>query len=967
MPSTSPKPNLGKSTALTKSQATVARLAAIVPTLTTEFSPVTVYQPAIEETLLSTVSTTGGIGTPGTTDMGAFYGVWVAPDLLGNGQDYFVQVECFGAGGGAGGGNISGGGGGGGGGAYSSEPSYPITPGQQYTYVVGFPGTGGLNTPTNPGVFNVPGSAGTTGGTTIFDTAGLGLAGGVVANGGQGGDQTATGIGGSGGVISNNTISFAGGAGGTNASGNGSDNPIALAKTNAMFVGNTKNANIIKAWYIFNDGPDSTFEFNDSSTFQNTATVTTSSSGINILQGNAPAQVPAYTTSAGSGQPNPTRAGCSSLWNGKVNSVYAGYSQSPTFTFAGTKLTVSCWLQCDPTGTWGNNAANSTATVCANSKNYWTFNAFVGFGMFFLNTGTAAAPNWFLYVNWGNNTVANFTRVSMPPVVGTWYYVVATFNSGTITLYVNGVSVASGAAGFSSLPGAAYNMRVGTDPAGTYSYFFGYISNIWFADDVAQPALMTAAMGGVSPTGGAGGGASAGPSAVGGVGQSAALGVGGAGGANVTQPPALANTTTPSQGGYAGSAAGAGNPSPSAPAGGTCGGGGGAAGDMMLSPNITVLTVPFVSAATYNGIDAAQNPGNIYNVNQQNNPASGVNSVLYAGGLPTDSSTGSKNSLLLLPPGLAAHLSAGQWLIQQVFLTFTNAYPTNTQESLLEVFWSGDTSLPQTYSGADSNGIVGALPIPIGSGTLTYDITEAGLAVFNQPGLQSGFCTAFILGALNDPTFDAYNAQTGPDFYASIYGPGAMDQFGNSQQPYLTLVLAKTPTFQQGSNAAGGGIVVSFINQEEIPIATVEPFATTDEVGNAFAQGFTGQIACWNPASVLAGPPYSLETWHVIAPSTGSNQAGDIRLQYRATADGMVQIVGTITNGSSMSGGTLFTLPAAWRPATNTFVPCAFFPAADGDAYLTINSSGAVTINTPTAISGTQTLIINGAFPLGIT
>ena len=211
MASVSPNPNLGKSQALNVAQNTVSRLATIVPSLTTQLSPVTVYQPGA----------TGGVGNELIASAGqpvnvnGSYGVWVAPDFLGNGQEYYVQVECFGAGGGGGGGSSTAGGGGGGGGEYACETQYPVKPGQSYAYVVGLPGTGGVNNSTQIN----PGAAGTNGGTTLFDTDrninASSLANGVVAYGGQGGDQDGIGIGGAGGTGSPNLITFDGGLGGT--------------------------------------------------------------------------------------------------------------------------------------------------------------------------------------------------------------------------------------------------------------------------------------------------------------------------------------------------------------------------------------------------------------------------------------------------------------------------------------------------------------------------------------------------------------------------------------------------------------------------------------------------------------------------------------------------------------------------------------------------------------------------------
>ena len=140
-------------------------------------------------------------------------------------------------------------------------------------------------------------------------------------------------------------------------------------------------------------------------------------------------------------------------------------------------------------------------------------------------------------------------------------------------------------------------------------------------------------------------------------------------------------------------------------------------------------------------------------------------------------------------------LANGQYTVEQVFLTFTNAYPNNAVESVLELGYSSDTSLPQTYSGESLAGYIGAIPIAAGAGTITYDVSQSGIGAL----MQNGTATALVIGPGATPTFDAFNAPYGPGFYCSVYGPGAYDSFGNAQYPYLTIVLQKTVTVQQAS------------------------------------------------------------------------------------------------------------------------------------------------------------------------
>lgn len=944
-----PNPKLGKSQALNISQATVTRLANLIPSIATDLSPVTVYQPGAN----------GGVGNELNVNSGSpvvtvnqSYGVWVAPDVNGDGSIWYATVECFGAGGGAGGGNATQGGGGGGAGEYAREDQYPIKPGASYVYVVGLPGTGGFansNSQINPG------SAGTSGGSTIFDLAGLGLAGGVMAAGGQGGDQTAVGIGGQGGNASSNTVHFSGGNGGTNVSGNGSDNPLSLAGTASCFVGNTLSTSIIKAWYVLNETGASAGQVDDYSGNGLTGQITNYTGGVATGNTATPAQVPAYASSAGTYGPVATVAGL-------CDRVVLGKSSSPSAKLVrgisgvnGTRITLSCWIQADPSGTFCNNTSDAYGVLGANTTGFGGANTLKGYAFYIHNHSGAFTLNFKV----GDGTVAHATSVSCPisATPGTWYYCVATFNSGTLTLYLNGVSQGTASAPFTSLPSGGYAHTLWMDPTTTANWFFGSMCNFWWAVDALTSTGVAQAFGLTPATGGAGGGASGGPSANGGNGATAGGATGGAGGTAATQPASLTGITTAAQAGFTGANAGLGNSSPLTPAGGPNGAGGGGSGDMGAAPAVTVLTIPFSAAATYAGVDATSNPASVYNPNQQNNTNSGINSVLYAGGLASDAASGSKNSILLLPKGLAKSLGNSIWTVTQVTLTFTNAFPTNTVESILEVGYSSDTVLPQTYNGTSLLDYVGAVPIPVESGTITYDLTPGGLGA----QLQNGTATALIIGPGATPTFDAYNAVTGPEFYCSIYGPGAADTFGNSEAPYLTIVLEKTLTTQQGSNGGIGAITVTNVTNPTTPVVTIEPFATTDAAGNQFGQALTGAVANFDPTSLTPGS-FKPETWKSLSIPTG--MTGSIRYKRLAESNFVLMqvtltITSTLTSLNTYTGGTL---PSAYWPVSGINWPAAFnqgvSSTANADPRITITSGGVFSVTTEPFTTGGVTCII---------
>src|SRR5580698_7948481 len=143
-----PKPNLVKTTALSKAQGLFSRINSLLPSYSTPISPSTVYQPLPVGGLGNVGNELLAAASGGTTN--ALWGVWIAPNI-NNGADYTVQVECFAGGGGGGGGSLtaSGGGGGGGGGEYACEPVYSVTPGLPYIWIRGLGGQGGFANTSN--------------------------------------------------------------------------------------------------------------------------------------------------------------------------------------------------------------------------------------------------------------------------------------------------------------------------------------------------------------------------------------------------------------------------------------------------------------------------------------------------------------------------------------------------------------------------------------------------------------------------------------------------------------------------------------------------------------------------------------------------------------------------------------------------------------------------------------------------
>jgi hypothetical protein len=537
---------------------------------------------------------------------------------------------------------------------------------------------------------------------------------------------------------------------------------------------------------------------------------------------------------------------------------------------------------------------------------------------------------------------------------------VCTFNSGAMTMYVNGVSVATASLGASSIPAGAYNQVIGGNPGdGPTDYFFGYISNLWVATGVMEQAGVTAAYGSTSPTGGAGGGGSGSAGGAGFEGNNASAGLGGSGGAAVVLPTQYASIRTAGNAGANGANAGASGSNTT-----SLGAGGAGGGDMAASPATVTLTVPFASAATYCGTDSSS-PGALYNASQQSG-----NSLIVTGGISTDQASGSKNTLVLLPKGIASSLGNGKWTVQQITLTLTNSLLSNV-DTVLEFAYTADTSLPQTYTGSDIVEYVGAVPLDSGENTVTIDLTQSNLGAL----IQNGSCTALCFGPANNPTFDAYNATTGAQFYCQVYGPGAVDNFGNSLQPYLTITLQETLTTQHGGRGGSGAIRITSLAEATTPVTMVQPFAGTDSGGNQYASGLTGATTAYNPSSLTPGS-YIPETWHTIGTEgssfgTGWSLIGNAGqpIQFMLDTHGNVHLNGAVNcaSGTAENAQNLFTLPAAWCPNRTVYIFYQVFPYSTANVatsyYATLNTSGTLSIGFPATTTITA-VIFNGYFPL---
>lgn len=172
-------------------------------------------------------------------------------------------------------------------------------------------------------------------------------------------------------------------------------------------------------------------------------------------------------------------------------------------------------------------------------------------------------------------------------------------------------------------------------------------------------------------------------------------------------------------------------------------------------------------------------------------------------------------------------------------------------------------------------------------------------------------------------------------------------------------------------NAATGGVLPGTI-QTGATNGEIELFADTLAIipanNLAAVVVVNGGINAQLPGGAVDAP----ETWHAMTLlNSWSNQggAGEPAAQYRLLAEtGMVAVVGDITHAAT-TGSQIATLPAAYRPATNSayirpiiIAATNVFASSTVEPILKLDSTGALTlINLP---AGTTRVFFSGIFPL---
>lgn len=971
--STQVNPKLAVSIPLSKVNTTAARLDALVPNLASDLSPSLVYLPGANDKVVKNASILG------SSDYG-----WTAPDL-NDGQPYTVQVECFGAGGGGGGGSVTGtgGGAGGGGGEYACEPLYPVVPGETYSYFAGKGGTGGKTSSLLAGATAIPGSDGQP---TAFDLRGKGITGGVVANGGQGGDPSVPGTPGNGGTGSANSVHFDGGnGGGLSGSSTYTDNPwVQMADVNDLFL-----------WYRLDDsirkGIDYSLNWNDATSIFTTATGFVN----NSATGGIPSQTPVIGIGPNGGNPanaGKEAAGYSWKFDRGTSDHGGGYLAAPSFTFGGpgwVTLGFSIWVKglsnARSTTDWGSSAQGQSSIIVGNADS-----DSMSRGGWCLGINSDGTPVFKVNSNVGTYILNTATTLNAQD--GNWHMISCTYVAGTasgMNMYVDGVLAATKNTnnGSTDFTGGPEPIALGMDKASSGYYYNGYLSNFYLMHlETYNSTQVGNSFGsaGATATGGAGGGASGGSAGAGNNGSNATSSSGAAGGTS-TAASQLGINTGSGAGGAGGNSGAAGSNAPaSAP---YSGGGGGAGAKATAPPSQFSIEVPCSMSASYAGLDASgAASGQLYTVSadpnaNENDPwyntAAKQDAICYSGGSGDGPFKGSMNTLVTFPALSAVdgnsgqvtdYLSSADWSLLKVFLKLT---VETTSASILAV------------STWDSNAIIGALdsdttlstwgygginllayiPAGVAGRQILVDLTGTTIlstmvsSAYGNTFSQSGHMlmgAGLLIGTLQGSTANqvnihgAWNADEAPDWYTAFHGADASN-------PELSAALeisyqAAGNTLVAAGNGADGYIVVRFINPKGTPVASVVAQQTIDANGNTHAAGINAAstgYSVWNP---VITNPQTPEVFHQVSsnpPNFTINTSGMVT-GYKLLPGSMLYIAVDGTANATTTGLNILTLPIGWRPAGTHFG--AAISSTNGDTtFYQVGNTGGVSLGAVTS------------------
>jgi uncharacterized protein YjbI with pentapeptide repeats len=432
--------------------------------------------------------------------------------------------------------------------------------------------------------------------------------------------------------------------------------------------------------------------------------------------------------------------------------------------------------------------------------------------------------------------------------------------------------------------------------------------------------------GGVGSTGGASGGNSANASPTSGTGNSGAASTTSTGHAS---PSAQTGSGTGGAGGNSGA---------NGSNGGAPGAGGGGAGKGSTTSTLTKTYAPLWSGS-YLGPDAT----------------SGANTLrsaftMYQGGETASGGAANGNQYSIFAFDRAT--------IAADFSGFTVTATKLQLANLHSWYGSGMTIAFDEYAG-----LPGSVPStgPRGNYFVSPASATTAEGATNNFSLPASVGQRFVTGSDNGMGI-GYTTYTNHPYNLGYYG------YFDGSQTRLTITGTggSAGSFSAG-NGADGQVKITYISSTTLG-AAVAPVSGTDSSSNAYAAGFTGHVAAFQPGS----SPTAVETWHTLSISlTGwaTTTGGQIPLQYCYVPigpNGSIWIVGDITGTAISASTAIATLPTGYRPTGGnplSLPVCRFggtLSSAD-DGICQISTSGALQ---PFNCNGATRLIFNAVIPI---
>lgn len=184
---------------------------------------------------------------------------------------------------------------------------------------------------------------------------------------------------------------------------------------------------------------------------------------------------------------------------------------------------------------------------------------------------------------------------------------------------------------------------------------------------------------------------------------------------------------------------------------------------------------------------------------------------------------------------------------------------------------------------------------------------------------------------------------------------------GTGQYEFLQVLSATDSTQKDlmlsswGASSSDGTQPAQLTDQYKDSLGAFHVLKTVDYSGFHIP---AGSIAAVEPGTGGSrGNVAQGETWHTPVLGTGWSTPARFPLQYRLSADGMLEIVGNATTTSATPAAAIFTLPIGWRPTLSFRVSVGAFDGTNALVMHSVNvsSTGVVQFNSPNiAASGVE-------------